>query len=132
MIYYINPNIVNTTGKCSPNIRIYEFNDDMSYTGYTYIYKNRSYFRSSYNPKPDTWYMTRYPVASSLPIGLKRHPPMRFTTRELATAYAITAYQQSYITTERKAHEILANLQKHSTFKLAADEFIDANPEYFI
>ena len=132
MIYYINPNIVNTAGKCSPNIRIYEFNDDMSYTGYIYIYKNNSYFRKRYNRKPDTWYTTRYPVASSLPAGLKWHPPMRFTTRELATAYAIVAYQASYTAAETKAHETLANLQKHSTLKLAADTFIDANPEYFI
>ena len=132
MMYYINPNIVSTAGKCSPNIRIYEFNDDMSYTGYIYIYKNNSYFRKRYNRKPDTWYMRCYPVASSLPAGLKWHPPMRFTTRELATAYAIVAYQASYTATETKAYKTLANLQKHSAFKLAADTFIDANPEYFI
>ena len=132
MMYYINPNIVSTAGKCSPNIRIYEFNDDMAYTGYINIYKNSTYLRRSYNRKPDIWYVKRYPVASSLPVGLKWHPPMCFTTRELATAYAIVAYRASYATAERKAHETLANLQKHSTFKLAADEFIDANPEYFI
>ena len=57
---------------------------------------------------------------------------MRFTTRELATAYAIVAYKASYTAAETKAQTTLANLTKHSTFRDAADTFIDANPEYFI
>ena len=132
MIYYVNPNIVSTAGKCSPNIRIYEFNDDSSYTGYVYIYKNNTYLRKSYNRKPDNWYMTRYPVACALPTGFRWHPPMRFTTRELATAYAIVAYKASYTAAETRAQNTLANLAKHSAFRGAAEEFIGANPEYFI
>ena len=132
MIYYVNPNIVSTSGKCSPNIRIYEFNDDSSYTGYVYIYKNNTYLRKSYSRKPDNWYVTRYPVACALPTGFRWHPPMRFTTRELATAYAIVAYRASYTAAETKAQNTLANLAKHSAFRDAAEEFIDANPEYFI
>ena len=132
MIYYVNPNIVSTSGKCSPNIRIYEFNDDMSYTGYVYIYKNNTYLRRSYNRKPDTWHMTRYPVASALPTDLRWYPPMRFTARELATAYAIVAYKASYTAAEINAQNTLANLAKHFAFRDAAEEFIDANPEYFI
>ena len=132
MIYYVNPNIVSTIGKCSPNIRIYEFNDDMSYTGSIFIYKDNKYTRRSYNRKPDAWYTTRYPVATSLPIGLTWHPPMRFSTRELAVAYAIVAYKASYATAEARAQTALSNLTKHATFRNAADTFIDNNPEYFI
>ena len=132
MIYYINPNIVSTTGKCSPNIRIYEFNDDSSYTGYVYIYKNNTYLRKSYNRKPDNWYVTRYPLASALPTGLRWYPPMRFTTRELATAYAIVAYQHTYAVAEKRATAVLTNLQQSAKLSAEAEEFIDANPEYFI
>lgn len=132
MIYYVNPDIVSASGKCSTNIRIYEFNDDMSRTGYVYIYKNNTYLRRSYNREPDIGYTTRYPVASALPTGLRWYPSMRFTTRELATAYAIAAYKASYTAAETQAQNTLANLAKHSAFRDAAEEFIDANPEYFI
>ena len=132
MIYYVNPNIVSTTGKCSPNIRIYEFNDEMSYTGYIFIYKDGKYTRRSYNRTPDIWYAKRYPIATSLPVGLKWHPPMRFSARELATAYAIIAYKASYTTAETKAQTTLSNLTKHAAFRNTADTFIDANPEFFI
>ena len=132
MIYYVNPNIVSTSGKCSPNIRIYELNDDSSYTGYVYIYKNNTYLRKSYNRELNNWLVTRYPVACKLPTGSRWHPPMRFTTLELATAYAIVAYKASYTAAETKAQNTLANLAKHSALRDAAEGFIDANPEFFI
>ena len=57
---------------------------------------------------------------------------MRFSTRELAVAYAIVAYKASYATAEARAQTTLSNLTKHATFRNAADTFTNDNPEYFI
>ena len=133
MIYYVNPNIVSTTGKCSPNIRIYEMTDIRNCAGFVHIYKDGKYIRKPYSrPLQICWGATT--VHSSLPINTPSFwfSPHLFSSLELATAYAIQAYQYTYAIAEKRVAATLANLQQSAKLSATAEAFINEHPELFI
>lgn len=133
MIYYVKPNIVTTTGKCSPNIRIYEMLDPRNSNGFVHVYKNGTYTRKPYNRKLNPWWRS-VTVYNSLPPISKSFwfAPELFSSLELATAYALIAYQRTYALAETKATEVFSNLKQSAKLSAEAKVFINANPELFI
>ena len=133
MIYYVTPNIVSTSGKFSPNIRIYQMLDSSKSAGFVHIYKNGTWTRKSYNRHINV-YWKAVKIHSSLPIitPTSWFSPQLFSSLELATAYAIQAYQHTYAVAEKRAATVLANLQQSAKLSAEAEVFIAAYPELFI
>ena len=132
MIYYVNPNIVSTTGKCSPNIRIYELKAAFHCVEYVNIYKNGKYTRKPYNRRIRI-YWNATTVHNSLPSTTSFwFSPRLFSSLELATAYAIQAYQHTYAIAEKRVAATLANLQQSAKLSATAEAFIDEHSELFI
>ena len=133
MIYYVNPNIVSATGKCSPNIRIYEMTDIGNYAGFVHIYKDGKYIHKPYK-RPLQVYWGATTVHRSLPINTPSFwfSPRLFSSLELATAYAIQAYQHTYALAEKRAADVLANLQQSAKLSATAEAFINEHPDLFI
>ena len=132
MIYYVNPNIVSTSGKCSPNIRVYELKDAFHCVEYVNIYKNGKYTRKPYNRRMRI-YRNATTVYNSLPSTTSFwFSPRLFSSLELATAYAIQAYQHTYALAEKRAADVLANLQQSAKLSAEAENFINVYPELFI
>lgn len=130
MIYYVNPNIVSTSGKCSPNIRVYELKDAFHCVEYVNIYKNGKYTRKPYNRRIRLhWRATT--IHNSMP-SVTWYSPQVFSSLELATAYAIQAYQHTYALAEKRAANMLANLQQSAKLSATAEAFIDEHPDLFI
>lgn len=130
MIYYVIPPVVSTKGKCSQNIRIYEFIAPKTPAGFVHIYKNGAWTRKAYNKKLSTlWcYVT---VHNSLP-KVTWYGPQYFSTLELATAYAILAYQTTYAAAQDSVNKIISNLEKSAKLSAEAEVFINEHPELFI
>ena len=133
MIYYVNPNIVSTSGKCSPNIRIYEMLDSCKSAGFVHVYKDGKHTRKPYN-RPIRIYWQAVKIHSSLPVitPTSWFSPQFFSSLELATAYAIQAYQHTYALAEKRAADVLANLQQSAKLSATAEVFINDHPELFI
>ena len=130
MIYYVIPPVVSTKGKCSQNIRIYEMIDPKTTAGYVHIYKNGAWTRKTYNRNIRVWWRT-VTVHSSLP-KVTWYSPQLFSTLELATAYAILAYQTTYAAAQDSVNKITSNLEKSANLSAEAEGFINACPELFI
>ena len=133
MIYYVNPNIVSTSGKCSPNIRIYEMIDPRNSAGFVHVYKDGKYTRKPYNRRMRL-YWNATTIHNSLPTNTPSFwfSPRLFSSLELATAYAIQAYQHTYAVAEKRVAAVLANLQQSAKLSATAEAFINEHPELFI
>ena len=133
MIYYVNPNIVSTSGKCSFNIRIYEMIDPRNSAGFVHVYKDGKYTRKPYNRRMRL-YWNATTIHTSLPPVTPSFwfSPRLFSSLELATAYSIQAYQHTYAVAERRAADVLANLQQSAKLSAEAEVFINEHPELFI
>lgn len=130
MIYYVIPPVVSTKGKCSQNIRIYEMIDPKTPAGFVHIYKNGAWTRKAYTKNLRTWW--RYvTVHNSLP-KVTWYGPQLFSTLELATAYAILAYQTTYAAAQDSVNKVISNLEKSANLSAEAEGFINAYPELFI
>ena len=130
MIYYVSPNIVSTSGKCSPNIRIYELQDAFRRVEYVNIYKNGKYTRKPYSRLMRLhWRATT--IHNSIP-SVTWYSPQVFSSLELATAYAIQAYQHTYAVAEKRAAAVLTNLQQSAKLSAEAEAFINDHPELFL
>ena len=130
MIYYVNPPIVSTKGKCSQNIRIYEMTDPRTSAGFVYIYKNGAWTRKAYSRNIRVWWRT-ITVHNSLP-KVTWYTPQLFSTLELATAYAILAYKTTYAAAQDSVNKIISNLEKSANLSAETEDFINAYPELFI
>ena len=133
MIYYVTPNVVSTSGKCSTNVRIYEMKDPHKYAGFVHIYKDGKYTRKPYNCCIRIhWKATT--IHNSLPTSTPSFwfSPHFFSSLELATAYAIQAYQHTYALAEKRAAGVLANLQQSAKLSATAEAFINKHPDLFI
>ena len=130
MIYYVDPPVVSTKGKCSQNIRIYEMIDPKTSAGFVHIYKNGAWTRKAYNRNIRVWWRT-ITVHNSLP-KVTWYWPQLFSTLELATAYAILAYQTTYAAAQDSVNKIISNLEKSANLSAEAETFINAYPELFI
>ena len=130
MIYYVIPPVVSTKGKCSKNIRIYEMIHPKTPARFVHIYKNGAWTRKAYTKNLRTWW--RYvTVHSSLP-KVTWYSPQLFSTLELATAYAILAYQTTYAAAQDSVNKIISNLEKSANLSAEAEGFINVYPELFI
>ena len=130
MIYYVIPPVVSTKGKCSQNIRIYEMIDQKTSAGFVHIYKNGTWTRKAYNKNLRTWWRTVV-IHSSLP-KVTWYGPQLFSTLELATAYAILAYQTTYAAAQDSVNKVISNLEKSANLSAEAEDFINTYPELFI
>ena len=130
MIYYVDPPVVSTKGKCSQNIRIYEMIDPKTSAGYVHIYKNGAWTRKVYNRNIRIWWHT-ITVYSSLP-KVTWYRPQFFSTVELATAYAILAYKTTYTAAQDSVNKTISNLEKSANLSAEAENFINVYPELFI
>ena len=133
MIYYVKPNIVSTTGKCSPNIRIYEMLDPRNSNGFVHVYKNGTYTRKPYNRKLNPWWRS-VKINTTLPVISNSFwfAPELFSSLELATAYAFVAYQRTYSLAETKATEVFSNLKQSAKLSATAEVFINEHTDLFI
>ena len=130
MIYYVDPPIVSTKGKCSKNTRIYETIDPKTPARFVHIYKNGAWTRKAYNRHICIgWRIVT--VHNSLP-KVTWHWPQLFSTLELATAYAILAYQTTYAAAQASVNKVISNLEKSANLSAEAETFINAYPELFI
>ena len=130
MIYYVIPPVVSTKGKCSQNIRIYELTGPKTSAGFVHIYKSGTWTRKAYNKNTGRWW--RYvTVHNSLP-KVTWYAPQLFSTLELATAYAILAYQATYAAAQDSVNKVISNLEKSANLSAEAETFINAYPELFI
>lgn len=133
MIYYVIPNIVSPSGKCSTNIRIYEMKDPSDCTRFVHVYKDGKYTRKPYNRRMRIhWNATT--IHTSLPTCTPSFwfTPHFFSSLELATAYSIQAYKHTYALAEKCAAAVLANLQQSAKLSATAEAFINEHPELFI
>ena len=130
MIYYVIPPVVSTKGKCSQNIRIYELINPKTSAGFVHIYKSGTWTRKAYNRNISRWWRT-VTVHNSLP-KVTWYVPQLFSTLELATAYAILAYQTTYAAAQDSVNKVISNLEKSANLSAEAETFINAYPELFI
>lgn len=130
MIYYVDPPVVSTKGKCSQNIRIYEMIDPKTSAGFVHIYKNGAWTRKAYNRNIRVWWRT-ITVHNSLP-KVTWYWPQLFSTLKLATAYAILAYQTTYAAAQDSVNKTISNLEKSAKLSATAEAFINEHPDLFI
>ena len=130
MIYCVIPPVVSTKGKCSQNIRIYELINPKTSAGFVHIYKSGTWTRKAYNRNISRWWCT-VTVHNSLP-KVTWYVPQLFSTLELATAYAILAYQTTYAAAQDSVNKVISNLEKSANLSAEAETFINAYPELFI